>query len=368
MFTHRILVINPGATSTKLALYEDERPAVTETLRHSDEALAPFATVADQAPMRAEAVRRFLAHQGVVPADLSAVVARGGILRPLASGTYRVDEAMLAELRRAERGEHASNLGALLAQEVAAPAAIPAYIVDPVCVDELTPVARVSGLPGIERESLSHALNTKAVARRHAAQVGRPYPALRLVVAHLGTGISVSAHRDSRMVDVANPRDEGPLSPDRPGGLPNGALVDRCFQSGARREVIRRELLGNGGLHAYLGTRDLREALARRDAGDATAALVLDAMLYQVGKAVAEMASVLTGQVDAILLTGGMAHEPFVTEGVSARVSWIAPVHVYPGEDELGALALGALRVLRGEEEARAYGQDGEEASARVLV
>ncbi len=370
-----VLAVNPGATSTKLALFEAESEMggalelrESRTLRHDDAELAPFARVADQAGLRTDAVRDFLREAHVAAGELAAVVARGGLLRPLASGTYRVDEAMRAELRAAERGEHASNLGALIAHALAEPEGIPAYIVDPVCVDELAPVARVSGLAGIERESLSHALNTKAVARRFAAAEGRPYDTLRLVVAHLGTGISVSAHREGRMVDVTNPRDEGPLSPDRPGNLPNGALVDRCFRSGARRDEVRRELLGQGGLFSYLGTRDLRQAMELRRKGDATAAVTLDAMIYQIGKAVAEMASVLVGQLDAILLTGGMAHEPFVVEGVEDRVGWIAPVHVFPGEDELSALAEGALRVMRGEEPDHAYGTDAVEQSEPILI
>lgn len=378
----RILAINPGATSTKLALFEDEREVRRETLAHPDAELGRCASVADQLPLREAAVQRFLAEadigvgtgtpgsapeEGSAPGvgsapGLHAVVGRGGLLRPLASGTYRVDDAMLAELRAAERGEHASNLGALLAEAVARPAGLPAFIVDPVCVDELAPVARVSGLAGIERESLSHALNTKAVARRFARERGggRPYRELRLVVAHLGTGISVSAHRDGRMVDVTNPRDEGPLSPDRAGSLPTRALVDRCFRSGTEAEDVRRELFGKGGLYSYLGTRDLREALARARSGDGQAALVLEAMVYQIAKAIGEMATVLEGRTDGVVLTGGMAHEPFVTEGVRQRVGFLGEVVVYPGEDELQALSEGALRVLRGEEEAHRYGHADE--------
>lgn len=359
--TRRILAVNPGATSTKLGLFDDDHELARRSLTHPDDELARCPRVADQLPLRRRAVDAFLGELGARAGHLDAVVGRGGLLRPLASGTYRVDQAMREELLAAERGEHASNLGALLAHDLGRAVGAPAFVVDPVCVDELAPVARLSGLAGIERESLSHALNTKAMARRYARERRRAYPELRLVVAHLGTGISISAHRDGRMVDVTNPRDEGPLSPDRPGGLPTRALVDRCFRSGVDPDEVRAELLGRGGLYSYLGTRDLREARARALAGDGQAALALEAMIYQIGKAVGEMATVLEGHVDAVLLTGGMAHDPLVVEGVRARVGFISEVVVYPGEDELLALAEGALRVLRGEEEARRYGQDPEE-------
>ncbi|MDY0002386.1 MAG: butyrate kinase [Polyangia bacterium] len=357
----RILAINPGATSTKLGLFEDERELRRTILSHPDAELAAWPRAADQVQLRKAALAAFLRDSGAHAVGLDAVVGRGGLLRPLASGTYRVDSVMLSELRAAERGDHASNLGALLAHEVGEELGAPAFIVDPVCVDELAPVARVSGLAGIERESISHALNTKAVARRFAKERGRPYPDLRLVVAHLGTGVSVSAHRDGRMIDVNNPRDEGPLSPDRPGTLPTRALVDRCFRSGAQPEEVYRELFGSGGIFSYLGTRDLREARARAQAGDGLAALVLEAMTYQIAKAVGEMATVLLGRVDAIILTGGMANDPILIKELKSRVGFLAEVVVYEGEDELAALAQGALRVLRGEEPAHRYGRAGED-------
>jgi butyrate kinase len=361
---HVVLAVNPGATSTKLGLFNGDALEREQILRHSDDELAPFGSVAAQAELRITATRRFLAE--APPARLDAVVGRGGLLRPLASGTYRVDATMCAELEAADRGEHASNLGALIARAVAADHGAVAFIVDPVCVDELAPVARISGLAGIERESLSHALNTKAVARRYSAEVGRPYPELRLVVAHLGTGISVSAHRGGRMVDVTNPRDEGPMSPDRAGSLPTGPLVDRCFKTGADRRALRRELLSGGGLRSYLDTTDLREARKRIAGGDGLAHLVVSAMVYQIGKAIGEMATVLEGRVDALLLTGGMAHDAALVETIVARVGWIATPRIYPGQDELPALAAGALRVLRGLEEARLYGADDD--GSKVLI
>ncbi len=356
-----VLAVNPGATSTKLALFRDETLLQEQTLRHSDEELSGYPSVAHQTDFRIDAVRRFLIEASVD--NIDAVVGRGGLLRPLASGTYRVDATMREELSAAERGEHASNLGGLIAHAVATEHGVDAYIVDPVCVDELAPVARISGLDGIERESLCHTLNTKAVARRYAAEVNRPYSALRLIVVHLGTGISVSAHRDGRMVDVCNPRDEGPMSPDRPGALPTGPLVDLCFRSGAEQRKIRRTLLGGGGLRSYLGTTDLQTIRQRIADGDGIARQVVDAMVYQIGKSVGALATVLAGRLDAVLLTGGMAHDGALVKAITERIDWIAAVRVYPGEDELPALAAGALRVLRGDERARMYGpeQDGSE-------
>jgi butyrate kinase len=359
-----VLAINPGATSTKLALFRDETLIRDQTLHHSDGDLANFESVAAQTDFRTEGVRRFV--DQAPPERIDAVVGRGGLLRPLASGTYRVDRTMRQELTAAERGEHASNLGGLMAHTLGLEHDAPPFIVDPVCVDELAPVARISGLADIERESLCHALNTKAVARRYGSEVDRPYPELRLVVAHLGTGISVSAHRDGRMVDVSNPRDEGPMSPDRPGGLPTGPLVDRCFKTSAERLTIRRELLGGGGLRSYLSTTDLRKIRQRITDGDGLARQVVNAMIYQIGKTIGAMATVLEGRVDAILLTGGMAHdEPLVTD-LTARVGWIATVRTYPGEDELPALAAGALRVLRGQEGLRLYGSEDD--GSEVLI
>lgn len=354
----QVLALNPGSTSTKLGLFAGERALFTESVAHADEALAVYRgrAILEQQALRASAVRQALAERGVAATALAAVVGRGGLLRPLASGTYRVDETMLADLRAARRGEHASNLGAFLAAQLAEPAGCPAFIVDPVSVDELEPVARVSGLAGIERESLSHALNTKAVAKRYAREQRRRYDELRLVVAHLGSGISVSAHRDGRMVDVNNSREEGPFSTERSGSVPLLQLVRRVLDAGGSFAEAERLVFREGGLYSYLGTRELREVLARVEAGDEPAWLVLQAMLYQVRKEVGAMAAVLAGRVDAVLLTGGMAHAGAVAAPLAEALAWIAPVHVYPGEDELQALAEGALRVLRGEEAAREYG------------
>ncbi|GEJ57806.1 butyrate kinase [Anaeromyxobacter diazotrophicus] len=351
-----VLAVNPGAGSTKLALFRGEHELVETTLRHAEEELRRFARVGDELPWRLAAARGWLAGQALRPGALAAVVGRGGLFKPVASGTYLVDEAMLAEAARAARGEHAANLGAPLSHALAAEHGCPAFVVDPVSVDELAPVARYSGLAGIERTSLCHALNMRAVARRHAAAGGRRLEELRLVVAHLGTGASLCALEGGRMVDVVNPMDEGPFSGDRAGGLPATALLALASAPGADLAALRRRLFGDGGLFSYLGTRDVREAAARAAAGDARAGEVLAAMAYQLAKAIGEMAVALAGRVDAVLLTGGAARcEPLV-EAVRARAAFVAPVITYPGEDELRALAEAARRALTGEEPARRYG------------
>jgi butyrate kinase len=354
-----ILCVNPGATSTKVGLFEGIAPLQARTLRHPDAELARHPRVSDQLALRLDAVRAFLADAKVGRGQLSAVAGRGGLLRPLASGTYRVDAALLADAASARRGEHASNLGGPIAAAVAGEHGCPAFVVDPVSVDELEPVARLTGLAGVERQSLAHALNIKAVARRHARDRGRALESLRLVVAHLGSGVSLAALEGGRMIDVVNPQDEGPMSPDRAGGMPSTAIVEMCFAPAADRAAVRRRLFGEGGLWSHLGTRDLGEALTRASSGDDRARLVLEAMAYQIAKAVADMAAALRGKVDAVLLTGGMAHAPWLVAEVRGRVAWIAPVEPYPGEDELLALAEGAWRVLSGEEPARDYGGGG---------
>lgn len=362
---HRLLVINPGSTSTKVAVYEDEQPLFVESLRHSSQEIAAFPHILDQRPFRREAVLGLLRERQIELASLAAVVGRGGLLGPIPSGTYEVDGAMVRELgRRNKEREHASNLGGLLAHEIASQIGVPAYIVDPVCVDEFDDVARISGLPEIERKSLSHALNLKAVARRAARDLGRPYPELNLVMVHLGGGISVTAHRRGRMVDVNQALDgTGPFAPERSGGLPVGDVVRMCFGVapyeglGLTYDQMFKKLAGRGGLVAHLGTNSAVEVERRIDAGDAHARLVYQAMTYQIAKEIGAMATVLCGEIDAIVLTGGLAHSQRVVDWVRDRVAWIAPVMVYPGEDEMLALAQGALRVLRGEESPRCYAQ-----------
>ena len=350
-----VLVINPGSVSTKIGLYRGDDELFQEELRHSDAELAPFAgrPVHDQLELRLRAVRGALERRQLDLTTLAAVVGRGGLLRPVHSGAYVVDAAMLEELQSAVRGDHAANLGAFLAVRLAAPAGCASYVVDPVSVDEWDEVARFSGLAGLDRECLTHALNTKAVARRYAREQNRPYHRLRLIVLHLGSGITVSAHREGRMVDATNSREEGPFSCERTGTLPVLAFAHLVLERGWRLQDVVRVVFQEGGIYSYLGTRDLREVLRRVDQGDEEAHRVLDAMLYQVKKEAGAMAAVLEGRVDAVLVTGGMARAPRVVEELARALRWIAPVVAYPGEDELRALAEGALLVLRGQERAR---------------
>lgn len=361
---YRVLVINPGSTSTKVAIYEDEQPLFVKTLCHSSQQLSAFSHVLDQYGFRLEAVLDLLQGGEVPLISLSAVVGRGGILRPIPGGTYEVDERMVAELgHRDKEREHASNLGAILAYEIANRVGIPAFIVDPVCVDEFDDLARVSGLPEIERKSLSHALNLKAVARRAASELGKSYAAVNLVVVHLGGGISVSAHRGGRMVDVNQALDgTGPFAPERAGGLPVGDVVRMCYgispygDFALTYEQMFRKLAGAGGLVAHLGTNNAVEVERRIQAGDTHARLVYEAMAYQIAKEIGAMATVLKGEVRAIVLTGGLARSKMLLQWIEEQVAWIAPVLVYPGEDEMLAMALGALSVLQGKEKARLYG------------
>ncbi|MGQ9599516.1 MAG: butyrate kinase [Anaerolineae bacterium] len=359
----RLLVINPGSTSTKIAVYEDEQPLFVETIQHSSQELANFPHILDQYDFRLQALMSLLEEKQIPLTLLSAVVGRGGLLQPIPSGTYLVNEKMVAELRRRDKiREHASNLGALLAQEVANRVGVPAFIVDPVCVDELDELARISGLPEIRRQSLSHALNLKAMARRAAQDLGRPYSELNLVVAHLGGGISISAHRRGRMVDVNQALDgTGPFAPERAGGLPVGDVVRMCYGVAPYEglnltyEQMFKKLAGQGGLVAHLGTNSTIEVERRIQAGDEHARLIYEAMAYQIAKEIGAMATVLCGEVNAIVITGGVAHSQMLLDWIRERVAWIAPVLVYPGEDEMLALAQGALRVLRGEEQERVY-------------
>jgi butyrate kinase len=352
----RILAINPGSTSTKIGVYSRLGAEWETTLRHSDADLERFRglSILAQKDYRAGLIRRALKEAGYDAAAFCAVAGRGGLLPPMQCGTYCVNDAMVEELREARRGEHACNLGAVLARSFAEPAGVDAFIVDPVTVDEWEPVARFSGTPIIERNCIGHALNIKAVARRYAREHHVRYEDLRLIVVHLGSGITASAHRDGRMIDQNTP-DEGPFGPDRTGYLPVRPLIELCFSGRWNARQFERMVFGEGGLYAYLGTRDLQEVEHRADSGDALAHSVYDAMIYQVAKEAGAMAAVLQGRVDALLLTGGMAHSQRLVSSLRSFVEWIAPVSVYPGEDELRALAEGVFRVLDGEEEARTF-------------
>jgi butyrate kinase len=352
----RILAVNPGSTSTRLALFEDETPLFSESTAHSAEDLRAFSRIADQYEFRVRAVNGFLSGNGIPVDSLDAVVGRGGLLRPIEGGTYAVSDRMRQDLMEAARGEHASNLGGLIARALADSARIPAFIVDPVVVDELEDVSRVSGLPLIQRRSIFHALNQKAVARIAAEKLGKTVDEINLVVAHLGGGISVGSHRRGRVVDVNNALDgDGPFSPERAGGLPSGQLADLCFSGKLTLAEARKMITGGGGWVAHLGTNDLREVRRRVETGDANAERVLNATIHQIVKQVGLAAAVLDGDVQAVVLTGGMAADAGFAGRISARVAWIARVIVIPGEQEMTALCMGTLRVLRGQETAKQY-------------
>ena len=381
----KVLVLNPGTTSTKFGIFTRAGEEMVRNIHHGDDEIERFRgrPMLDRLEYRAGLIEAALVEAGygsdgewlgmgggashpsrkdksaarVGHPHWAAVAGRGGLLPPMECGTYLVDDAMVEELRRARRGEHASNLGAVLALRFAGAAGVNAYIVDPVTVDEWQNCARLSGSPLIERISIGHWLNTKAVARRYARGVGRRYEEMRLIVVHMGSGITVSAHRGGRMID-SNSIEEGPFGPDRTGSLPVRGLIKLCLSGKLTETQLDRHVFGDGGLFAYLGTRDLREVEQRMDAGDERAEAVVEAMIYQIGKETGAMAAVLRGgvnggKVDAVLVTGGMAHSERMVKKLRGYVDWIAPIAVYPGEDELRALAEGVFRVLDGEEEAK---------------
>lgn len=350
-----ILAINPGSTSTKIASFQAEQCLWKVVINHPDHDLRAFDKISDQYRYRMDAILTTLQEKGCRLDEFSAIVGRGGLLKPLSGGTYLVDEYLVNESHNAPGGEHASNLGAIIAYHLARRVKIPAYIVDPVSVDEMEPVARLSGHPELPRISLSHSLNMKAVARKVAKDLGKTYQEVNLVVAHLGGGISVASHRRGKMIDVNNANNEGPFSPERSGTLPSAQLVKLCYSGKYTEKELLTSILKEGGLYAYLGTRDTREAERRMNNSDPQARLVLEAMCYQVAKEIGAMSAVLMGEVDRIVLTGGLAYSEFITGEITRRVAFIAPVVVVPGEEEMESLALGALRVLRGEEKALTY-------------
>ncbi|MDW7739829.1 MAG: butyrate kinase [Bacillota bacterium] len=352
---HLILAINPGSTSTKIGLFEDEHCVVKKTLRHSVEETSPDLDREEQARFRRKAILDFMAAENITPIRLSAFVVRGGLLKPLESGTYLVDDNIYSDLVTAKYGWHASNLGSIIALPLAREAGIAVYTVDPVTVDEFHTPARYSGLAGVPRLSMSHALNMKAVALRMAEILNRPYNEINLVVVHLGSGISVSAHRRGRMIDVNNANEEGPFSLERCGTLPALALVRLCFSGKYDQIGITRLLTSGGGLFSYLGSKDFTEIEKTIRSGKKEAGEAVEAMAYQVAKEIGAMSAALDGNVDRIVLTGGMANSQLLTGLIISKVSFIAEVAVIPGEEELEALAAGALRVLQGETEALIY-------------
>lgn len=352
----RVLAINPGSTSTKAAVYDDEQEIANVTIRYHPEELAKYDNIIAQRELRAIDVIKMLDERDIALSSLNAVVGRGGLIKPIDSGTYLINERMLEDLISDSAMVHASALGGLIAEAIGKQYNIPAYVVDPIVVDEMEPCAKLTGIPGIERRSVFHALNSKAVARRCAKQIGIPYEDGRFIVVHMGGGITVGAHRYGRVIDVNDAvSGEGPFTPERSGSVPLEPVIDMCFSGKFTKAEIMSKVIGKGGMQAYLGTTDMIAVQQMVKGGDEYAALVLDAMAYQVSKEIGAMAAVLEGRIDAIILTGGLAYSVRFTGSIKQRVDQIAKVYTFPGEAELLALAEGALRVLKGETNTAAY-------------
>ena len=353
----RILAVNPGSTSTKIAVYQNSEPVFLKNIKHSPEDLAPFSKITDQFEFRKEIILQQLKEADMQIHDLQAVVGRGGLLKPIPSGIYEVNDMMISDLKTSPFGEHASNLGGLIAHDLVT--ALPkarAYIVDPIVVDEFDDIARISGHPLFHRLSIFHALNQKAVAREYARSIRRKYEDLNLIVVHLGGGITIGAHRKGRVIDVNQGLDgEGPFSPERSGTLPVMDLVRLCFSGKYSHKEVQKMVKGEGGLVAYLGTNNAYDVEKMVDAGNAEAELIYHAMAYQVAKYIGEMYTVLKCEVDAILITGGIAYDKGFVNWIQERVYKLAPIHIYPGEDEMRALAINGLMVVRGELEVSVY-------------
>ncbi len=350
-----ILVINPGSTSTKIALYNESRYISSTNLSHNAEETKKYERICDQKDMRTSVIIAWLDSQGLSLEDLSAVVGRGGLLRPMPGGTYIVTEPMLKDLKIGFQGEHASNLGGIIAYEIAEKVNIPAFIVDPVAVDEFEDEARVSGIPELPRRSLVHALNIKAVTRRVSMRLNKSFESSSYVVAHLGGGISIAPVRNGRIIDVNNANEDGPFSPERAGGLPVGDVVRMAYSGNYTYKELKKKLVGEAGLTAYLGTNDGRVVDKLIEEGDSKAELILKAMAYQIAKEIGAYSAVLMGKVDAVILTGGLAYNKRLVSWIKERIEFIAPVELVPGEDEMQALYEGAVRVINGEEIAKIY-------------
>lgn len=352
-----ILAINPGSTSTKIAVFQNDEEIFIKNIKHPAEEIAQYQHVADQFAFRKALILQELEAANIDIQTLDAIVGRWGILKPIPSGVYEVNDAMIHDLQDKPLKEHASNLGALIARDMAA--SIPwakAFIADPVVVDEFTDVARMSGHPLFKRESIFHALNQKAIARQHAQSVGKNYEEMNLIVVHMGGWVSIGAHHHGKVVDVNNAIDgEGPFSPERSGALPAGDLVRLCFSGKYTEEEMINMIVGKGGMVGFLGTNNAYDAEMKALAGDTDAKKVFEAFVYQVAKYIGAMATVLKCEVDAILLTGGMAKSTRLTDQIADRVQRLAPVTVYPGEDEMRALAINGLMALKGEMEILEY-------------
>ncbi|WP_262119358.1 butyrate kinase [Bacillus subtilis] len=352
----RILTINPGSTSTKIGVFHNERSIFEKTLRHNIEELQRFDRIIDQYEFRKNHILETLHEQGINISKFDAVCARGGLLRPIEGGTYVVNDEMIEDLKSGYAGQHASNLGGIIAREIADGLNIPSYIVDPVVVDEMSVLAKVSGMPEIERKSIFHALNQKAVARKAAASLGKRYENMKMIITHMGGGITIGVHDRGRVVDVNNGlHGEGPFSPERAGTVPAGDLVDLCYSGEYTKEEIMKKLVGTGGLLGYLGTNDAVKVEQMIQGGDEKARFIYDAMAYQVAKEIGAASAALKGEVEAIVLTGGLAYGKSFVSAIRSYIDWISDVLVYPGENELQSLAQGALRVLQGEEQSKQY-------------
>ncbi len=358
MLREYVLVINPGSTSTKVAIFKGEENVLQKNLSHFPEELEKFEKITDQYEYRRNIILEWMKDEGYETAQLKAVVGRGGLLKPMPSGTYVVTDPLIEDLKIGVQGEHASNLGGIIAKSIAYAEGIEAYIVDPVAVDEFDDVARISGMPEIKRRSLVHALNIKAVAYRVAKEMNKDVNDLNMVMAHLGGGISIVPLRKGKMVDANNANEMGPFSPERTGGLPAGDLAKLCFTGKYTLAEMKKSLSGKGGLVAYLGTNDARDVEKMIADGDQKAKLVYDAMGYQIAKEIGAMATVLEGKVDAVVLTGGIAYSKMLTSYIAERVSFIAPVIIQPGEDEMIALNEGVNRVFSGQDKAKIYEEE----------
>ncbi len=353
----KILVINPGSTSTKMAVYEDEKPVLLRNIAHTAEELAPFGAITEQQDFRRQLILDEL-QQANIPLEFDAVIGRGGLVKPIAGGVYEIDEQMVNDtLHGCVMHNHACNLGCLIAHEIAATIdGCRAFIADPGVVDELSPLARISGSPLMPRICIWHALNQRAIARRYAQGIGKEYEDLNLIICHLGGGISVAAHEHGRAIDANNALDgEGPFSPERAGSLPAVDLIRLCFSGKYSEKQLLKRIAGQAGLTAHLGTNNMREILERIHQGDEHAKLIVDAMIYHTAKQIASEGAVLCGQIDAILLTGGMAHSDYIVSELRKRIGFLAPVYIFPGENEMQALALNALAVLQGKRKVNIY-------------
>ncbi|EPY2271950.1 butyrate kinase [Clostridium sporogenes] len=353
-----ILVINPGSTSTKIALFNKENPIITDNLFHSLEEINKYDSIYEQKGMREKIIMKWLEEKGVDLRRLVAIVGRGGLLRPMPGGTYKVTKKMLEDLKIGYQGQHASNLGGIIAYDISEKLNIPSFIVDPVAVDEILEEARISGMPEIKRRSLVHALNIKAVTRKVCKKINKDFYNSSFVVAHLGGGISICPIKNGKILDVNNANEEGPFSPERTGSLPVGDLIKIAYSSKYTYKELNKKIMGKGGLIAYLDTNDGRVVDRMIEEGNKKAELILEAMAYQIAKEIGSMATVVKGNVDAIILTGGLAYNKRLTTWIKERVEFISPIELVPGEEEMLALVEGAIRILNKEESAKIYEEE----------